>query len=74
MHLAESPKPVSQDYTSSQSEISPSVGFLLQTNDQNFDQPELLHWNSDDDIYDSFSSLFGTSHGILDWFDNDIIF
>ena len=54
---------MSQEFVSLESDISPSVGFLLQTNDQNFDQSELLHWNCDE-ISDSFPSLF-------DWFDND---
>ena len=61
---------MSQDFVSLESDVSPSVGFLLQTNDQNIDHSDLLRWNCDE-INDSFPSLFDSSHGILDWFDND---
>jgi len=76
LHSATSPKFSSQEFVSSQSslDISPSVSFLLQTNDQNLDQSELLRWNSDDIVADSFSSIFDDGHGILDWFDNDNLF
>ena len=71
--LADSPKLLSQDFASSQSEVSPSVGFLLQTNDQHLDQSELSRWTCDE-ICDHFPSLFDSGHGILDWFDNDDLF
>lgn len=76
LHSATSPKFSSQEFVSSQSslDISPSVSFLLQTNDQNLDQSEFLRWNSDDIVADSFSSIFDDGHGILDWFDNDNLF
>jgi len=70
MYSADSPKFVSQDFVSLESEISPSVGFLLQTNDQNFDQSELLHWDADE-ISDNFPASSDNFPSLFDWFDND---